>query len=191
MDCKPLKGAREEGMGIKEWNFNFTKKANITIMEIEYIINIKSVLTELKSLEIADLRFEDFHNQFSFSNFLDGFGDSKILLWDNENKENSLLIKGSILSFCYQSYVAWKDLKSKKSEKVWCWGNEQGDFSIGYYLDNEKIYCKTHNHTYIYLQKSFHKSLKNLIDKLINELPFYYPEIEKSIYFGKFKDDLR
>ncbi|WP_338769093.1 hypothetical protein WAF17_09155 [Bernardetia sp. ABR2-2B] len=159
-------------------------------MKIEYIINIKSVLNELKPLEPTDLSFENFHNHFSFSTFLDGFGDSKILFWDNENKENSLLIKGSVLSFCYQSYAAWKDLKNKKSEKVRCWGNEQGDFSIEYYLDNKKIYCKTHNYTYVYLQKSFHKSLKDLVDELINELPFYYPKIEKSIYFGKFKDDL-
>lgn len=159
-------------------------------MKIEYIINVESVLNELKSLESTDLSFGDFHNHFSFSDFLDGFGDSKILFWDAENKENSLLIKGSILSFCYQSYFAWKNLKAKNSEKVRCCGNEQGDFNIAYYFDVDKIYCETHNHTYIYSQKLFHKCLKNLINKVINELSFYYPEIEKSVHFDKFKDDL-
>lgn len=158
---------------------------------IEYVIDWKTIIHDKKVFENSKLSFTTFQNEFSFSNFLDAFGGSKILIWDNSNSDNSLLFSGSILSFCYNFKKAIEKLQSGQTKEAYSFGSEDGEYYFKLGLVNNSLLIVSDDTEFKYKLAPFTKALNQFIEKVLFELPIYYEGLASSEYYLKVQEELK
>ena len=158
---------------------------------LEYIINWKTIIKDKKIFEDSKISFSSFHNEFSFSNFLDAFADSKILIWDFKNSDNSLFFRGSILSFCYNFKKAVEKLKIGQAQEAYSFGSDDGEYFFKITHVNNTLSINNNGNEFKYKFTPFARALNQFVDKVLFELPFYYEGLELSEYYLKIQKELK
>ena len=102
-----------------------------------------------------------------------------------------MLIKGSVMSFCYNISEAFKGLKKGDKKEFNVFGTESDEYFLKLQLSGPYISIFTGEKKLRYDIDSFSIALCDFIEKLVYELPLYYDGIELCKYFTKFKRDLR
>ena len=105
--------------------------------------------------------------------------------------QNSIFIRGSILSFCLNYYRGLKDLISKEKDEIHAFGTEDGEYYFKSYLVNEKLVIESRGEKYRYNVKSFMGAFEKLIRKVEFELPLYYQGLSDSKYFKEYMEKMR
>ncbi len=157
---------------------------------LEYIIDWETIINDKKIFEDSNITFATFQNEFLFSNFLDSFGDSKILIWDSSKSDNSLLFRCSILSFCYNFKKAVEKLKNGQSQESYSFGSEEGEYFFKIALVNETLSINSRGKEFTYEFTPFANALNQFVDKVLFELPIYYEGLASSKYFLKIQKEL-
>ncbi|MEL6561309.1 MAG: hypothetical protein AAFQ94_24185 [Bacteroidota bacterium] len=155
-------------------------------IDIQYVIDWSTVINDEEINAKSQVSFQNIHNQVSFSNFLDAFADSKIIIWDATDPQNSIFIRGAILSFCFNYFRGLRDLISKEKEEIHAFGTEDGEYCFKSYLVNEKLIIESGGEKYRYKVKSFMGAFEKLIRKVEFELPLYYQGLSDSKYFKEY-----
>lgn len=160
-------------------------------IDIQYVINWSTVLNDQKIFNESGISFESFDNQYSFSNFLNAFADAKIIIWNTDDPQNSIFIKGAILSFCFNYYNGLRDLVSKKKDEIHAFGTEDDEYYLKSYLFSEKLIIESGGKKYRYKIKPFMNAFEQLIRRIEFELPIYYQGLSDSKYFKEYCAKMR
>ena len=160
-------------------------------IDIQYVINWSTVLNDQKIFNESGISFESFDNQYSFSNFLNAFADAKIIIWNTDDPQNSIFIKGAILSFCFNYYNGLRDLVSKKKDEIHAFGTEDDEYYLKSYLFSEKLIIESGGKKYRYKIKPFMNAFEQLLRRIEFELPIYYQGLSDSKYFKEYCAKMR
>lgn len=152
---------------------------------IEYIIHWETVIQDKKVFSDNNLTFSDFDEKFSFANFLDSFANAKVVISDLN--DNTIYFNCSLLSFTYNFLDGLDKLSNKINKFSYCFGSNESDFLLKYYIESNKLIIEKNEKKYSYDLFLFLKKINEFRDRVIYELPLYYEDLDESKYFIKFK----
>lgn len=156
---------------------------------IEYVIDWKTIIQDKEIFSESNISFLNFEKEFTFANFLDSFANVKILISDLNN--NNIYFNCSLLSFTYNFYIGLVALKNNINKVSYCFGSEQNDFFLKYYIIKNDLIIENNGKKYTYNLISFFDKIELLIDKVIFELPLFYENLLGSKYFIDFKEKIK
>lgn len=159
-------------------------------VEIDFIINWSNIKLDLNVYKKSNVNFKNIQTKLSFSEFLESFNSGKVLIFDYLNTSNSILLKGSIIGFFYNVYSCLLKIQKDKSYRVSIFGVEDDEYFIKCYKKNENFIIENVEKRVEYNFNAFMKLFKNIYaNLLLEELPLYYPGIQKCEYYLKITNE--
>ncbi|MDJ1497479.1 hypothetical protein QNI19_31360 [Cytophagaceae bacterium DM2B3-1] len=102
---------------------------------------------------------------------------------------NTIYIKDTIVSFCYNFLKGLKEIEIDNNYKGLMM-NLDDHYSFRYYFENDFLLVVDDDKVYKYDFKPFYQSLKKFWKKVSLDLVFFYPELKENRHFQAIQKEL-